>query len=223
MIQATPPLMTFEEFLNWYPADSRPYELISGEVVELRPRGDYEDVTSQIVRVVDREIERLALDWFIPKTCCVKPVGNLDGYVPDVIVLDRARLGAEPLWKTASTITQGRSACLVVEVVSTNWHDDYARKLEDYESLGILEYWIVDYRALGGRRFIGTPRQPMVSVYGLVDGDMNWLSFGWGSGCDRPCFQNWMGWRISFCGWKNRVTDSIVLKYLKFFGRIEEC
>jgi Uma2 family endonuclease len=28
MIQATPPLMTFEEFLNWYPEDGRPYELI---------------------------------------------------------------------------------------------------------------------------------------------------------------------------------------------------
>ncbi|WP_283812977.1 Uma2 family endonuclease [Leptothermofonsia sichuanensis] len=118
MIQTTPPLMTFEEFLNWYPGDGRRYELISGEVVGVRPRDDYEGVTSQIVRVVDREIERLALDWFIPKTCCVKPAGNLDGYVPDVIVLDRARLGAEPLWKTASTITQGRSACLVVEVVS---------------------------------------------------------------------------------------------------------
>ncbi|WP_283812978.1 Uma2 family endonuclease [Leptothermofonsia sichuanensis] len=51
-----------------------------------------------------------------------------------------------------------------------DWHDDYARKLEDYESLGILKYRIVDYRALGGRRFIGTPKQPMVSVYGLVDG-----------------------------------------------------
>jgi hypothetical protein len=28
----------------------------------------------------------------------------------------------------------------------------------------------VDYRALGGRRFIGSPKQPMVNVYGLVDG-----------------------------------------------------
>lgn len=52
---------------------------------------------------------------------------------------------------------------LVVEVVSTNWHDPYARKLEDYEALGILEYWIVDYQALGGRRFIGFP---MLSQYG---------------------------------------------------------
>jgi Uma2 family endonuclease len=170
MIQALPQPTVFEEFLAWYPEDGRRYELINGEVIEVRPRGDHEDVTGQVVRVVDREIERLDLNWFIPRTCCVKPAGNLDGYVPDVIVLDRAQLALEPLWKTTSTITQGKSACLVVEVVSTNWHDDYAKKLEDYETLGISEYWIVDYRALGGRRFIGMPKQPTISVYSLVDG-----------------------------------------------------
>ncbi|MGA7933091.1 MAG: Uma2 family endonuclease [Kovacikia sp.] len=35
--------------------------------------------------------------------------------------------------------------------------------------LGIPEYWIVDYRALGGRRYIGSPKVPTVSVYVLVD------------------------------------------------------
>ena len=30
--------------------------------------------------------------------------------------------------------------------------------------------WIVDYRALGGRRYIGSPKVPTVSVYVLVDG-----------------------------------------------------
>ncbi|NJK62641.1 MAG: hypothetical protein HC921_08125 [Synechococcaceae cyanobacterium SM2_3_1] len=41
-------------------------------------------------------------------------------------------------WKRASTITQGCSVVLVVEVVSTNWQDDNARKLEDYEGLGLI-------------------------------------------------------------------------------------
>ncbi|KGF72646.1 hypothetical protein DO97_06865 [Neosynechococcus sphagnicola sy1] len=170
MIQAIQKGTTFEAFLSGYPADGGRYELINGEVIEVRPSGDHEDVASQIIRAIDREIERLNLNWFIPNTCCVKPAGNLDAYIPDVIVLDRAQLGAELLWKTASTITSGKSAQLIVEVVSTNWHDDYARKLEDYEALEIAEYWIVDFRALGGRRFIGSPKQPTVSVYTLVDG-----------------------------------------------------
>jgi len=31
------------------------------------------------------------------------------------------------------------------------------------------EYWIVDYAALGGRKFIGNPKQPTISVCNLVD------------------------------------------------------
>ena len=30
----------------------------------------------------------------------------------------------------------------VVEVVSTNWRDDYHNKFGDYEEMGIPEYWI---------------------------------------------------------------------------------
>lgn len=170
MIQVLQRSMTFEEFLDWYPEDGRRYELMDGEVVEECPRGDHEEVISILTRRLDREIERLDLSWFMPKTCCIKPEGNLDGYVPDLIVLDRDELQSEPLWKRASTITRGISARLVVEVASTNWQDDYAKKLEDYELLQIPEYWIVDYRALGGRRYIGVPKRPTVSIYGLVNG-----------------------------------------------------
>jgi len=75
----------------------------------------------QVSLLANREIERLHRPFFIPKTCCIKPESDIDGYVPDVIVLDRRQLPSEPLWKKASTITKGSSACLVVEVVSTNW------------------------------------------------------------------------------------------------------
>jgi Uma2 family endonuclease len=52
----------------------------------------------------------------------------------------------------------------VAEVVSTNWQDDYARKVEEYALLGIEEYWIVDFRGLGGVEFIGRPKQPSFTV-----------------------------------------------------------
>ncbi|MGA9379049.1 MAG: Uma2 family endonuclease, partial [Phormidium sp.] len=63
------------------------------------------------------------------------------------------------------------TARLVIEVVSTNWQDDYLLKLGEYEKLGILEYWIVDYLGLGGRRYIGNPKQPTISVYQMVEGE----------------------------------------------------
>jgi Uma2 family endonuclease len=59
----------------------------------------------------------------------------------------------------------------VAEVVSSNWQNDYARKVEDYAALGIAEYWIADYAGLGGIRYIGKPKRPTLSVCTLVDGE----------------------------------------------------
>jgi len=71
------------------------------------------------------------------------------------------------LLETPLCHSRGESAQVVVEVVNTNWSDDYAMKLEDYEALGIAEYWICDYLGLGGKRYIGAPKQPTFSVYQL--------------------------------------------------------
>lgn len=59
---------------------------------------------------------------------------------------------------------------LAVEVVSTNWEDDYVDKLDEYQRLGIHEYWSVDYLAIASRAYLGNPKVPTVFVYQLVDG-----------------------------------------------------
>jgi Uma2 family endonuclease len=51
-----------------------------------------------------------------------------------------------------------------VEVVSGNWQNDYAQKVDEYAILGISEYWIVDYAALGGLEFIGRSKQATITV-----------------------------------------------------------
>lgn len=43
--------------------------------------------------------------------------------------------------------------------------DDYIDKLDEYQRLGILEYWIVDYLAIGSRTYLGNPKTPTVFVY----------------------------------------------------------
>jgi len=53
---------------------------------------------------------------------------------------------------------------LIVEVTSTNWGGYYALKMEQYETMGIQEYWIIDYLGLGGRGFMGNPKQPTFSL-----------------------------------------------------------
>jgi len=109
---------------------------------------------------------------FIPRTCIVSPFTDAaTARRPDVVVLDETALVNEPLGEREPVITLGTSIKLVVEVVSTNWETDYARKVEEYALLGIPEYWIVDYRGLGGVAFIGRPKQPTITVCQLVDED----------------------------------------------------
>ena len=60
---------------------------------------------------------------------------------------------------------------LAVEVVSTNWEDDYVDKLDEYQRLGIPEYWIVDYLAIASRNYLGNPKVPSVFVYQLINGE----------------------------------------------------
>jgi len=167
MIQAIPTPISFDEFIAWYPENSgHRYELHDGEVIEMpKPIGKHSEVGGFLSGSLFVEIARLQLPYFIPKECIVKV--NESGYEPDVIVLNRQTIGADTRWEKESTITRGESAKLVIEIVSTNWSDDYALKLEDYEALGIEEYWICDYLGLGGKRYIGTPKQPTFSVYRL--------------------------------------------------------
>lgn len=120
-----------------------------------------------IRRKLDFEIERLNLPYFIPQSCLVKPYREAEGYLPDIIVLDREKVKEDPYWQKYSSISSGDPVKLIVEVVSTNWQDDYLTKLAEYEKLGVPEYWVADYRALGGVRFIGSPKTPTVWVYEL--------------------------------------------------------
>jgi Uma2 family endonuclease len=172
MVQTVPQLITLEDFLDWYPDGYGRYELWKGAIIEMQPTGTHEQVAGFLAGELFLEIWRLQLPYIIPRQAIVKPVDtNQSGYNPDVIVLERLALTEEPLWKKRSTITKGASVKVVIEVVSTNWRDDYGHKLVDYEALGIPEYWIVDYLGLGGRRYLGSPKQPTLSVYQLIDGE----------------------------------------------------
>ena len=173
MTQALRKLVTFDEFVAQYPDNpQRRYELHDGVIVEMAPpTGDHEEVVGFLATKITLEYSRLNLPYFIPKTAFVKPLENESAYSPDVLILNRPNLVNELLWKKASTVSLAASIPLVVEVVSTNWRDDYHKKYADYEQMGIPEYWIVDYAALGGREFIGKPKQPTILVCCLEEGE----------------------------------------------------
>lgn len=188
MTQAIPKLVTFEEFVKWKPDGGR-YELHDGVIVEMpQPVGEHEEITGFLSVQLGFQCYQLGFPYFIPKVALVKPPENESGYSPDVLIVNRSNLVNEPLWKKESTLTQGASIPLVVEVVSTNWRDDYFTKFGKYEEIGIPEYWIVDYLALGGKRFIGNPKQPTISVYSLVEGEYQVNQFRGDNRIQSPTF-----------------------------------
>ncbi|MEL6139553.1 MAG: Uma2 family endonuclease [Cyanobacteria bacterium J06628_6] len=156
--------LTFEAFIAQYGDDPR-YELIDGELRSLEPTGPHESVAGKVAGYIYAEILRQQFAWTVPKNCLIKPPATAATALrPDVIVLDEAVLESEPLWQREPIITSGETIQLVVEVVSTNWQDDYARKVEEYALLQVPEYWIVDFAGLGGTAFIGKPKQPTFTV-----------------------------------------------------------
>jgi Uma2 family endonuclease len=171
-LKLLPKPVTFDEFIAWYPENSEfRYELRRGAIVEMpKPRGQHSILAGERAADLALEIRQKNLPYFVPKECVIK-IGDDNGYEPDVIVLDRAALATEPRWESASTVEQATSIKLVIEVVSTNWRDDYEVKMAAYEALGITEYWIIDYVGLGGIRHIGKPKQPTVTIATLIDGE----------------------------------------------------
>ncbi|MGB8703276.1 MAG: Uma2 family endonuclease [Thermosynechococcaceae cyanobacterium] len=182
--------LTFDEFIVRYGDDPR-YELADGELIDMEPTGSHETVGGKLATYMGMAILQSQQTWFIPRTCRIRPFADVaTARRPDLVVLDETMLSSEPQWETELVITLGRSIKLVVEVVSTNWENDYARKVEEYALLGIPEYWIVDYRGLGGIAFIGKPKQPTFTVCTLIGEDYVQHPYRLGQKIASPLFPN---------------------------------
>lgn len=176
VIDKTP--VSFDEFMDWYPENSENrYELKRGVVLEMpKPRGKHSRLAGDLAYELGTTFRRENHPYFIPRECIIK-ISNDTGYEPDIIILDEIAIADEPRWEQESIVTSSPPIKLVVEVVSTNWRDDYLVKLGDYEAFGIPEYWIIDYLGLGGRRYIGSPKQPTVTVCTVVEGEYDLQQF----------------------------------------------
>jgi Uma2 family endonuclease len=155
--------LTFNQFLEQCPEEGF-YELVNGEIVEVRSTRNHEDVADFIADSFKEQIKHFNLNYVV-KTSAVFRTKTADGIEqgrkPDVSVIDR------DIWRANRSAYSAleEPIQLAVEVTSTNWEDDYIDKLDEYERLGIPEYWIVDYLAIGDRKFLGTPKEPIVFVH----------------------------------------------------------
>ncbi len=168
MIQISSKKLTFEEFLQQYPDGDGIYELVNGKIIPVEPTRAHKNIARYLVRRFDKEIERLGLDYIVDKDIIIKTLtadGEERGRNPDVSVVSQSLWNANVLAYGAIT----EPIQVAVEVVSTNWEDDYVDKLDEYQRLGIPEYWIVDYLAIASRAYLGNPKVSSVFVYQLID------------------------------------------------------
>ncbi|MBD2202914.1 Uma2 family endonuclease [Calothrix sp. FACHB-1219] len=157
--------LTFYQFLEQCPEEGF-YELVNGEIVEVRATRNHDDVANLLLFAFNDEIRRLLLNYVVNNTAVIKTItaeGVEQGRKPDVSVIDK------DIWRSNRTAYSAleESIQLAVEVTSTNWEDDYIDKLDEYQRLGIKEYWIVDYLAIGLREYLGNPKVPTVFVFVL--------------------------------------------------------
>jgi Uma2 family endonuclease len=170
-------LLSLDEFLDRFGDEDR-YELIDGEIFDLEPTGLHEEIVAFMTAKLCVQIDRADWPWFVLQRGLLRPSDmTMTAFRPDLAIVDQNALVQEPLWADQSILTLGSSIKFVAEVVSSNWQNDYARKLEDYATLGISEYWIVDHAALGGTRHIGKPKRPTLSICNLVDGEYDIQQF----------------------------------------------
>ncbi len=180
MTQAQPlqKLFTFDEFIEWYPDSQVRYELHNGAISEMPPAtGDHTFIILFLLQIILSASKFNKSLYPASSSVLVKTPNEPSAYIPDMLVINQENLINEPLWKKQSTLIYPESIPLIIEIVSTNWQDDYDRKFYDYEAMGIREYWIVDYAALGGRKYIGNPKVPTIFVCELIDAEYQMTPF----------------------------------------------
>jgi Uma2 family endonuclease len=168
MTPTTQQKLTFDQFLEQCPEEGF-YELVNGEIVEVRSTRNHDDVANFLLFSLNDEIRRLNLNYVVNNTAVIRTVTQDEteqGRKPDVSVIDRA------VWRSNRSDYNAleEPIQLAVEVTSTNWDDDYIDKLDEYQRLGIHEYWIVDYLAIASREYLGNPKIPTVFVF-LLDAE----------------------------------------------------
>ncbi|WP_377474624.1 MAG: Uma2 family endonuclease [Microcoleus anatoxicus] len=151
--------LTLEEYLVYDDGTDTKYELIDGELVEMPPESDRNNLISLYLLV--EFFKFIPIKLIRHKDTEIVVTGNRTRVrFPDLIILTEELFAA--IDGRRATITQDMPPpALVVEVVSpgkVNEDRDYRYKRSEYAARGIPEYWIVD------------PSQAKVTVLIWVDG-----------------------------------------------------
>jgi len=151
--------LTLEEYLAYDDGTDTKYELVDGELVEMPPESDKNNLIS--LYLLSEFLKFVPIQLIRHKDTEIVVTGNRTRVrLPDLMILTEELFVA--LGGGRATITQDLpSPALVVEVVSpgkVNEDRDYRYKRSEYAARGIPEYWIID------------PGKEQVTLLTLIDG-----------------------------------------------------
>ncbi|HAX80873.1 MAG TPA: hypothetical protein DCY88_34810 [Cyanobacteria bacterium UBA11372] len=131
---------TVEEFLTLDLPEGQEYELINGVITPIsEPSGEHENLRSEIMVELTLESRRSKLGLLIhPKP--VMQLGKRDTRKPDLIAINRESWNRQ----TQPEAVLKEPPSVVIEIVSTNWEEDYRNKPLWYAAFGVNELWIID-------------------------------------------------------------------------------
>ncbi|MCA2702887.1 MAG: Uma2 family endonuclease, partial [Microcystis sp. M179S2] len=88
MVVTKEKLYTFAEYLNYRDCTDNKYELFNGELISMPPASGFHAlILRYIFKVLEREIERLQLDWQVmPATVGIR-TDKAKSRIPDLMIL----------------------------------------------------------------------------------------------------------------------------------------
>lgn len=137
--------LTLEEYLAYDDGTDTKYELVDGELVEVLPESDKNNLIS--LYLLTEFLKFVPFYLICHKDTEIVVTGSRTRVrLPDLMILTE-ELYAAIAGKRATITPDMPSPALVVEVVSpgkVNEDRDYRYKRSEYAARGISEYWIVD-------------------------------------------------------------------------------
>lgn len=183
------PRVSFEEYLDFCAQTEEQYELVRGELHQMNPPTVlYYRIAKFLERILDQAIE----DYLDPNAWeTFRDAGQRtesdSSRLPDIAIMSREE--ADKLLNQTAVFQS--PSLLVVEIVSSSSaSEDYDEKLQEYQTLGIPEYWTVDYEGLGAAKYIGFPKAPTLTVHELVDGKYQAKRFRGDDQIQSPTFKD---------------------------------
>ena len=163
-----PVKLTFEQFLDFDDGNElHEYELVDGRLMLMpEPSELHEEILEFLSFMFELTYRRRKLKYSVRKRNSMY-LGEGKGRRPDIAIIERPQtfLDNQP--------TRGITTLplMIVEIASSNWSTDLVDKQEEYQALGVPEYWIIDYRGQIPAKYCWRGKGKKVIVLILVNGE----------------------------------------------------